>query len=191
MPKEKDTGKIALVFEATLKLVLKSGFVGLKMAEVAKEAGLATGTLYVYFKNKEDLIDELYFYVKSGIIQEMNAGLDNSASFYINFKKIWTHYFLLCYRTPEKMLFVEQFCYSGFIQQSTKTKVNELLGTAILLMEQAKAQQLIQPLPIPILFGQINGAIHEIVKYHLDYKIKVGAAEMESYFLMAWNSIRK
>ena len=45
MSRPKDETKIEAIFEATLKLVQKSGFNGLKMADVAKAAGMATGTL--------------------------------------------------------------------------------------------------------------------------------------------------
>ncbi|MBK7429323.1 MAG: helix-turn-helix transcriptional regulator [Saprospiraceae bacterium] len=39
---------------------MKSGYTDLRMADVAKEAGMATGTLYIYFKNKEELINTLF-----------------------------------------------------------------------------------------------------------------------------------
>jgi hypothetical protein len=34
---------------------------GVTMGEIAREAGMATGTLYIYFKNKEELINYLFF----------------------------------------------------------------------------------------------------------------------------------
>jgi AcrR family transcriptional regulator len=42
MPKIKDENKTSLIHHATLRLLTKTGFGGLKMADVAKEAGLAT-----------------------------------------------------------------------------------------------------------------------------------------------------
>ena len=47
MARPKDENKINTIYEATLKLVLKTGFNGLKMADVAKAAKLATGTLNI------------------------------------------------------------------------------------------------------------------------------------------------
>ena len=52
--REKDPNKLAAIYKATLKTVLREGFSGLKMGSVAKEAGIATGTMYVYFESKED-----------------------------------------------------------------------------------------------------------------------------------------
>ena len=45
MPKLKDSTKEAQIRDAALRLVIRTGFNGLKMAEVAKEASIATGTL--------------------------------------------------------------------------------------------------------------------------------------------------
>ena len=52
MPKIKDENKIASIQMAAMKLVIKTGFVGLKMADVAAGAGIATGTLYIYYSSK-------------------------------------------------------------------------------------------------------------------------------------------
>ncbi len=62
MPRSKDETKVIAIFDATLSVVMKTGFNGLKMADVAKKAGLATGTVYLYFKNKEALINALYLH---------------------------------------------------------------------------------------------------------------------------------
>ena len=64
MPRVKDESKIEAIYNATLALVLKSGFAELNMAAVAKEAGIATGTIYTYFKNKETLINQLFLHLK-------------------------------------------------------------------------------------------------------------------------------
>lgn len=47
------------VYEAALEVIGRPDFKGLRMQNVAIQAGIATGTLYNYFKNKEDLL----FYV--------------------------------------------------------------------------------------------------------------------------------
>ena len=55
MARPRDTNKIDLIYKAALNLVVKIGYVELKMSDVAKEAGMATGTLYIYFSNFETI----------------------------------------------------------------------------------------------------------------------------------------
>ena len=61
--KIKDDNKINDIYAATLKLVKANGLAGITMQAVAKEAGVATGTLYIYFQNKDELIIRLLMYV--------------------------------------------------------------------------------------------------------------------------------
>ncbi|NQV32441.1 MAG: TetR/AcrR family transcriptional regulator [Phycisphaeraceae bacterium] len=44
------------IYEATLAVIKEHGYDGLTMQRVATAAGIATGTLYNYFKNKDELL---------------------------------------------------------------------------------------------------------------------------------------
>lgn len=44
------------IYDAALEVISRADFNGLKMQDVAEAAGIATGTLYNYFRNKEDLL---------------------------------------------------------------------------------------------------------------------------------------
>ncbi|MDH5649796.1 MAG: TetR/AcrR family transcriptional regulator, partial [Gammaproteobacteria bacterium] len=43
------------IVDAALTLFVERGFAATRLDEVAREAGISKGTLYLYFKNKEDL----------------------------------------------------------------------------------------------------------------------------------------
>ena len=58
--KPKDDEKLQAIADATFALVEKAGLSGLTMADIAGAAGIATGTLYVYYSSKEELINDLY-----------------------------------------------------------------------------------------------------------------------------------
>ncbi len=47
------------ILDATRKALAQSGYVNLRMVDVAEAAGLSMGALYRYFDNKEDLFDNL------------------------------------------------------------------------------------------------------------------------------------
>lgn len=56
----KGDDKLRAIAKATFTLVEQNGLSGLTMAAIAREAGLGTGTLYVYFKSKEELLVALH-----------------------------------------------------------------------------------------------------------------------------------
>ncbi|WP_370598272.1 TetR/AcrR family transcriptional regulator [Plesiomonas shigelloides] len=47
------------ILQATEVVLATHGFQGLSMHKVAREAGIATGTIYCHFKDKEDLLVQL------------------------------------------------------------------------------------------------------------------------------------
>ena len=57
--------KVDKILEAALQLFTSKGFHGTPTSEIAKTAGVANGTLFHYFKTKEELINNLYLHVKN------------------------------------------------------------------------------------------------------------------------------
>ena len=48
------------IINAAIKIFAQKGFYNAKVADVAREAGIADGTIYLYFKNKDDLLISLF-----------------------------------------------------------------------------------------------------------------------------------
>ncbi len=50
------------ILEAAIKVFAEQGFFQSTIAQIAKEAGVADGTIYLYFKNKDDILVQFYQY---------------------------------------------------------------------------------------------------------------------------------
>lgn len=57
---DKQGDKRERILLAAEKVFAKSGFFAAKVSEIAKEANVADGTIYLYFKNKDDLLISLF-----------------------------------------------------------------------------------------------------------------------------------
>ena len=67
----KDDLKEAALFEATVKLVNEIGFAASSVSKIAKEAGVSPATIYVYYKNKEDLLVSTYIEIKQNLVKAL------------------------------------------------------------------------------------------------------------------------
>ena len=85
----KDEQKIDLFLTSTLTLVGQIGLVGLTMPLIAKQSGVATGTLYIYFKNKDDLIFALYKEIKKRFGATIFIGFTPQLPVDEGFRVIW------------------------------------------------------------------------------------------------------
>jgi TetR/AcrR family fatty acid metabolism transcriptional regulator len=53
-------GKRERILDAAVRVFAEKGFYGAKVSEIAREAGVADGTIYLYFKSKDDLLISLF-----------------------------------------------------------------------------------------------------------------------------------
>lgn len=49
------------IANAAIKVFARDGFHGARITRIAEEAGVATGSVYLYFKNKESILHHLFF----------------------------------------------------------------------------------------------------------------------------------
>ena len=94
------------------------GFHGTPTSLIAKEAGVATGTLFHYFKTKEELIDILYLEIK----KESGTVLSNAANCGDDCREKLDHITQALaewgLENSRKIYFMQQFCYSPFVSST-------------------------------------------------------------------------
>ena len=56
----KDFNKKKKILDSTNSLIINQGMENLSLSRVAKQSGISVGTIYIYFKDKDDLIYQTY-----------------------------------------------------------------------------------------------------------------------------------
>ena len=64
------------ILDAAIKVFAKRGFFAAQVADVAKRADVAAGTVYLYFKSKDDLLLSLFERTMHDAIRDGRAALD-------------------------------------------------------------------------------------------------------------------
>ncbi|WP_270642557.1 TetR/AcrR family transcriptional regulator [Limosilactobacillus mucosae] len=70
--REKDQSKKAKIIQAVFEIVDRDGLAGLSFGKIAKWAGISSGTPYVYYRDKTDMLSQIYVAAK----QQLESGLD-------------------------------------------------------------------------------------------------------------------
>jgi len=71
----RDGGKRERILAAAVKVFARKGFHNSRIAEVAEEAGVASGTIYLYFRNKDDILISVFEDSLEDIIKGMETQL--------------------------------------------------------------------------------------------------------------------
>jgi len=78
--KKNKNNKYHLILEAAVKVFARQGFYQSTVAQIAKEAGVADGTIYLYFKNKDDILVHFFQYKTKQVFERFRTEVDNAES---------------------------------------------------------------------------------------------------------------
>jgi len=186
----KDDNKIMAIYTATLHLNEDLGFTGMTMAKIAKEAGIATGTLYVYFKNKHELINSLYLYLKKQKAKNILYELNLNQPYKALFKSLFISSIANAIADFRESAFLEQYYRSPFINESVKIEGMQPFTPIFQIIEEAKKDLVIKDVDTAYIFSCLNGLLNEFTKSMKENQISWNESSQQIMFDMLWGSIK-
>lgn len=186
----KDEGKIGMIYEATLRLIQEVGIAGITVAKIAKEAKLATGTVYIYFTNKEDLINQLYLHLKKTTTEDLFVGYDAAEPVKICIKKLFVNALQNKMVNFKEGVFMEQYYHSPYISQETKQIGQTRMLPIIELLERGKAELLIKPIENELLLSLMAGFVRQLAHAHVLQKFEMTPERVEQSFQAIWDAMK-
>jgi TetR/AcrR family fatty acid metabolism transcriptional regulator len=68
------------ILEAAIKVFARQGFHQSTVAQIAREAGVADGTIYLYFKNKDDILVQFFNFKTKQVFDRFRREVDRADS---------------------------------------------------------------------------------------------------------------
>lgn len=188
--KLKDDKKVTQIFQAALKLVARKGLAGVTMGDISKEAGIATGTLYVYFKSKDELINALFAACRENSVQVSFKGYQPSTPFKLGFRRIWLNILRYKLQNFEETIFQEQCYHSPFITADTREKAQQLAAPFYELMKRGQQEQLIKSVDTGLLITCLIGTMNELIKQTHYSGIPLSRSRINTAFDLCWDALK-
>tara|TARA_R110001592_G_scaffold35397_8_gene120420 strand:- start:521 stop:1099 length:579 start_codon:yes stop_codon:yes gene_type:complete len=185
--------KKKLILESALALIKDHGFHGCPMSMMAKNAGVAAGTIYTYFDSKDDLIGELYFYAKNIIFKHVSGGDDTSLDFKTRFINYWNNLSQLYLDRPEIQRFFEQFMISPFNTPEVQNADSPWHNWNSSFFQEGIDKGYLRNLSPDILFIMVIGSINSMSKVRQNFSAKITekGIDLNQLSEMTWDAIRK
>lgn len=153
MKKEKITDKRTALLNATLTLVNNHGFHNTPMSKIAQLAGVAPATIYLYFENKQDLVNKLYLEVKGDFSNCAFDGYGEELSVKKGFELIWFNIANYKLNQIKEANFLSQCDNSPMIEEVIRVEGLKNLQPLLNLWERGKKEGIIKPLSDYILYA--------------------------------------
>lgn len=176
----------AAIRKALRDLVAERGFHGASMGAVAKEAGVATGTAYVHYESKEELVYATYLELKAELGAAVLAGYDESAIPRERWRHVLTTAYTFMAQEPERARFLTQLEESPFYEKAH----SRLVAAGDPLGEIARSEDLVDllvPLPYEVIYTLSLGVAVRLIAAGVQLKPK----EVELLVEATWRAVTK
>jgi AcrR family transcriptional regulator len=184
----RDQAKYDSIVDASIKLTNELGFEGISIAKIARKAKVSPATIYIYFKNKDDLFTKLYVDIRNKMSQGALEGIEEGMTIEETFKSIWYHSFTFNLKHPEYLTYREQFEQTAMMRR-IRVEDFELFQTVDDLLKRGIKEKTIMDRPLPILTAFAYVPIITLLNYHHAGIIKMDEDNIRQACEIAWNAI--
>jgi AcrR family transcriptional regulator len=144
--------RAAAVRAALRRLVAAHGFHGASMSAVAREAGVATGTAYVHYASKEELILAAYLESKLRLGEAAAAAVDGEAPPEARFQALWIGAYRHLAADSEQARFLIQVDGSPYAEAAHAGALERDNDPLVDVAEAPDMASLLLPLPLDVLY---------------------------------------
>ncbi|MDD2318550.1 MAG: TetR/AcrR family transcriptional regulator [Geobacteraceae bacterium] len=155
---------------AALELIAEHGFHGAPMAMIAERAGVGAGTIYRYFENKDELINQLYREVEKKMVDDLLVGYPMEKTIrerFLHFGTVLLRYFI---SHPLDFRYLEQFHNSPYGVEYRRDRIlgkKEEFDIFRDLFEEGVSSRVMKDLPLVILFALSFGPLLAVARDHI------------------------
>jgi len=157
--------KYQKIIQAATKVFAQKGFYNSKVADVAREANVADGTIYLYFKNKDDLLISIFENSMDSFTSEVQREMGTATNPIEKLSKFIKLHLELVRQNPDtaQVLQIELRQSSKFMKEYAATKFIDYLNIISQILEEGQTKGFIKKTINPFIIKRaIFGAVDEM-----------------------------
>ncbi len=182
MARPKSDDKRSAILEAAARIIAAEGL-GATTAAIAKEAGISNGSLFTYFNNKTDLLNQLYIETKSEMAAEAIAGIPTDSDIRDQLLHLWTNWLGWSASCPEKRRTLAQLIVSDEITPESREAAKHSMTEMARILECGRENGPMRDVPRGLFIAMANA----IADAAIDYMI-TDPANAEKYSMSAFDA---
>ncbi len=189
MAKPKSEDKRNSILSAAIEVFSGRGL-GAPTAAITSVAGIAEGSLFTYFKTKDELINALYRELKLELADSMMSGFPRKQSVRHRLEHVWNGYVNWGIANPDQQKVLKQIQVWGGLTEDSKQVASAPFAEFQRMAEDAVSQGIYKKIPQAF----IGAALVALADMTMDFMVrKPESAEMyrAAGFEMLWAGITR
>ena len=188
MARIKSPEKRSAILQAAVREIAEVG-PGAPTAKIARRAGVAAGTLFTYFANKEELLNELYLELKTESYRRVNTNFPRKANLEQRARHVWSSYLDWAIEFPEKRKVSLQLNVSDLITPETRIRADAERGMIEVTLGELEGRSALRGLPAGFA-AALMGAMQEATMDFIARQPKRREELIERAFRVFWRALR-
>jgi len=176
--------------KATINLVNNNGFHATPMSKIAKMANVSPATIYLYFENKQDLINQVYIEVKAAFSTFAFKDYNESLPVEKGFEIVWKSIAEFKLNEIEQAMFLSQCDNTPMIDEASRQEGLKHLQPLLYLWERGQKEGIIKAYSPYLLYAYSIYPLAFLMTMHQRDIIRLNPAHLEDAYQAAWNSIK-
>jgi len=177
------------ILETAMKLFVENGIQSTATASIAKEAGVATGTLFHHFKSKEDLVHELYNSIFYSLLSYQKEHFHETNDTYERLRQIWRLYKEWGTSHVEYAHFLERYSFFYYASESVIDETYEHFEYCEKTFEEAVAKNLMKINDLEYIRNHYIWNIRMNIIYFINQPEQCTPENIEKTFTIYWTGI--
>jgi AcrR family transcriptional regulator len=187
---QKSINKRNALIKATIELVNNSGFHATPMSKIAKMANVSPATIYLYFENKQDLVNQTYIEVKAKYTTYAFATYNTEMTVEAGFELIWKRVAEFKLKECENAMFLAQCDNTPMIDEPSRQEGIKHLQPLLDLWERGKKEGVIKPMSDYLLYAYAINPMSFLMIAQKRGDFQLDETHLEAAYQSAWSSIK-
>ncbi len=162
----RDENKIESIFDQALSMVVEVGFDGLSMQKLAKAAGVSPATIYIYFKDRDDLLLQLHKRERDKFFAFVMEGFDPEMDFATGLTVQWKNRAKYAIDHPDRAHFLEHFTFTPLHERCRHEKNPVFKQGMKRFLEKAIANRELVNMSIEVYWSVAFAPLYNLVRFH-------------------------
>jgi len=161
----RDPDKPQQILDAAVRVFARSGYYNSRVSDIAREAGIASGTIYLYFKTKDEILVRLFRECMAGFVARLRREIAQESDAVAKVRRLVTRHFAELEANPDLAEVVQVELRQGhkFFRGASAYEVSayfELIASV--LADGVAAGQFRGDLPVKVATKMLFGAMDQI-----------------------------
>ena len=158
--------KVQLVKQKAMEMVVSDGFEGFSVNKLARACGISVATLYIYYKDKDDLITAIALEEAKRMGEITLGDFDPELSFAEGLRKQWENRSKYILENPVASAFFEQLRTSTYQDKVMECIICDFKAKMGTFMQKAIKNKEVDAMPLEVYWSVAYAPLYSLLRFH-------------------------